>query len=250
MNVQGSSRWAHRVAQMAPLMVALFFSGAAVAQAVTSDSVRAAFEARFPGVEVTGVEPTPFNGLYEIRLGKELIYADANVTYLLQGSLIDATSREDLTSARLEELNRVPISSLPLDLAVKQVKGDGSQQLVIFEDPNCGYCKQLHRTLESVDNITVHTLLYPILSPDSVTKSRNIWCAEDRAKVWKDWMVGGQKPADVECEAPIEALLAVGRELNVQGTPALFFADGSRVNGALPLQALKDKLASISDKKQ
>lgn len=237
-----SGRWARGVGRVLPVLAGLCFSGVVAAQAVTSDAVRAAFEARFPGVEINGVEPTPFDGLYEIRLGKDLVYADAKVSYVLQGTLIDAQSRVDLTSARLDELNRVAFSSLPLDLAVKQVKGDGSRKIAVFEDPNCGYCKQLHRTLESVDNVTVYTLLYPILSPDSTVKSRNIWCADDKAQVWKDWMVGGKTPPEKQCDAPIEAVLKVGRELAVQGTPAIIFADGSRVNGAMPLEALNQKL--------
>lgn len=134
-----SGRWARGVGRVLPVLAGLCFSGVVAAQAVTSDAVRAAFEARFPGVEINGVEPTPFDGLYEIRLGKDLVYADAKVSYVLQGTLIDAQSRVDLTSARLDELNRVAFSSLPLDLAVKQVKGDGSRKIAVFEDPNCGY---------------------------------------------------------------------------------------------------------------
>lgn len=222
-------------------------SVAANDKAVTSDAVLQAFQKRFPGVPVAGVQPTPFMGLYEIRIGPDILYADADVKFVMQGSLIDAQSRTDLTAQRLEELNRVDFSSLPLDLAVKQVKGDGSRKIAVFEDPNCGYCKQLHATLKSVDNITVYTLLFPILSADSADKSRNIWCADDKAKVWQAWMLDKVTPPKAECDAPLEQLLAVGRELNVTGTPAIFFADGSRVSGALPLKALEQKLASVKE---
>lgn len=212
--------------------------------APTPESVRLAFEARFPGVQVDAVKPTPFEGLYEVQLGKDLLYADAQVNYVIQGALIDAKSRIDLTAQRLDEINRIPLASLPLEHAIKQVKGGGERVMVVFEDPNCGYCKQLHRTLQSVDNVTVYTLLYPILSQDSIDKSRNIWCAENKAQAWKDWMVGGKVPADARCDAPIQPVLELGRELMVQGTPAIIFADGSRVNGAMPLESLEQKLAA------
>ncbi|MGB3424181.1 MAG: DsbC family protein [Castellaniella sp.] len=210
-----------------------------------SDSARAVarvFEQRFPGIQVDAVRVTPMNGIFEVQVGMDLLYTDAQVDYVLQGSMIDAQARRDLTAERLEALQQVAFDSLPLDHAIKQVKGTGARKVAVFEDPNCGYCKQLHRTLEDVDNVTVYTFLFPILSPDSTTRSRDIWCAADPAKAWKAWMLNGQDPAKAECDTPIQTNLVLGRKLNVQGTPALFFADGTRVNGALPLEALKQKL--------
>ena len=130
-------------------------------------------------------------------------------------------------------------------MAIKQVTGDGSRKIAVFEDPNCGYCKRLHQALKEVDNITVYTLLFPILSPDSTVKARNIWCAKDQAATWKAWMQDGVVPPDAACDAPIDKMLALGRKLMVQGTPAIIFADGSRVNGALPLDALQQKLDEV-----
>ena len=210
------------------------------AQAVTR-----AFEQRFPGIQVDGVRATPMSGIFEVQVGMDLLYTDAQVDYVLQGSMIDAHARRDLTAERLEILQQVAFDSLPLEHAIKQVKGTGARQVAVFEDPNCGYCKQLHKTLEGVDNVTVYTFLFPILTPDSTTRSRNIWCAADPAQAWKAWMLNGQEPAVAECETPIQTNLALGRKLKVQGTPALFFADGSRVNGSLPLDALKKKLDAL-----
>ncbi len=215
------------------------------AAAATTAAVQKAFEKRFPEIDVGGVAPTPFAGLYEVQVGSDLLYVNADVDYILQGSLIDAKRRTDLTAERIDALSRVDFADLPLDIAIKQVKGDGSRVMAIFEDPNCGYCKQLHKTLNDVDNVTIYSFLFPILSPDSTTKARNIWCAKDKTEVWRDWMLRGKKPAEAECETPIEQSLALGRKLNVQGTPAIFFADGSRINGALPLNALKQKLDTL-----
>ncbi|MER1966892.1 DsbC family protein [Castellaniella sp. GW247-6E4] len=210
-----------------------------------AQAIRQHFEARFPGIQVTLVRASPLAGIYEVQVGMDLLYTDANADYVLQGSLIDARARKDLTAERVEVLQQVAFDSLPLDKAIKQVKGNGSRQVAVFEDPNCGYCKQLHRTLRDVDDVTVYTFLFPILAPDSTTKSRDIWCASDPARAWKDWMLDGKVPATAQCDTPIQETLALGRKLNVQGTPALFFADGTRVNGALPLDALKKKLDAL-----
>lgn len=213
---------------------------------ISTEQVREKFDDRFPGLGIDEVSGTPFPGLFEIRIGTDLLYVDGEVNYVLQGSLIDAKSRRDLTAQRIADLSRVDFSELPLENAIKQVKGDGSRQVAVFEDPNCGYCKQLHRTLEDVDNVTVYTFLFPILSQDSHTRSRNIWCSEDRAAVWKQWMVDDKQPAVAECDTPIEANLELGRTLMVTGTPAMFFADGSRINGAVPAEALEQKLSETN----
>jgi len=204
--------------------------------------VRQRFESRFPGLEVSDVALTPFDGLYEVRIGAELLYTDREVGYVMQGALIDARTRQDLSAQRLASLSQAPFDSLPLQWAVKQVKGDGSRRMAVFEDPNCGYCKRLHQTLEHVDNVTVYTLLFPILSPDSREKARDVWCAPDQARAWRDWMLQARPPARAECETPIKDILALGRKLMVQGTPAIFFQDGTRADGALPLEALQQRL--------
>ncbi|TAL88917.1 MAG: DsbC family protein [Candidimonas sp.] len=211
-----------------------------------TDAIKKLFSARFPEVDVTAVSETPFPGLYEVQIGMDVVYTDAQVSYLLQGSLIDAKSRVDLTSERLATLSKVSFASLPLNLAIKQVKGTGAHKMAVFEDPNCVYCKQLHHTLKDIDNVTVYTFLLPILTPDSVTKARDIWCAKDQAGAWTDWMVNGKAPAEAKCNTPTKQILALGKKLMIQGTPAIFFADGTRVNGTLPLEALREKLDSLN----
>ncbi|TCT07293.1 DsbC family protein [Paralcaligenes ureilyticus] len=210
------------------------------------DAIKKAFSARFPEVDVAAVRETPFPGLYEVQIGMDVVYTDAEVSYLLQGSLIDAKSRVDLTSERLAALSKVSFASLPLDLAIKQVKGTGAHKMAVFEDPNCVYCKQLHHTLKDIDNVTVYTFLLPILTPDSAIKARDVWCAKDQAGAWTDWMVNGKVPAQAQCDTPTKQILALGKKLMIQGTPAIFFADGTRVNGALPLDALREKLDSLN----
>jgi len=208
--------------------------------------IRATFLAHFPDVALTSVAATPFPDVYELLIDDELIfYTNAQLAYLIQGALIDVQSRTDLTEQRLQAMNRVDFSTLPLDLAIKQVQGSGKHTLVAFEDPNCGYCKQLHQTLMQLDDVTVYTFLFPILSEDSAIKARDVWCAPNRVQVWQDWMRKGQIPATAQCDTPISTLLTLGQTLRVRGTPALFFADGSHVSGALPLDRLRAKLDQV-----
>ncbi|OZI77258.1 DsbC family protein [Bordetella genomosp. 12] len=220
------------------------YSTAAVQPAdPAADAVKKRFQVRFNEMDITAVRRTPY-GLFEVQVGPDMIYTDEGVTWVMEGPLIDAATRRDVTRENQEKLSAIQFSDLPLDLAIKQVKGKGTRKIAIFEDPNCGYCKQLRHTLKDVDDVTIYTFLYPILSPDSTTKVRDVWCAADKGKAWDDWMIDGKRPATAQCEAPVEAMLALGRKLMVRGTPTIFFENGARASGALPLAQLQQRLAT------
>jgi len=213
------------------------------------DTIKKLIEPRLgEGAKIDSVRETPYSGLYEIRVGGDIFYADKTGTYLISGHIYNMQTGSDLTRERLDDLNKIKFSDLPLDKAVKMVKGDGKRVIAVFEDPNCGYCKRFRQqALKQVDNVTVYTFMYNILSPDSFTKSQNIWCSADRNKAWDDWMLNG-KAAPVApngCTAPNDKVLALGQKMSINGTPAIFFADGSRIAGAVDQRTLEAKFATI-----
>ena len=174
------------------------------------------------------------------------MYSDAKGQFLIQGSLIDVRQKRNLTEERTEKLSAVPFDQLPLKNAFTQVRGNGKRKLVVFADPNCGYCKRFETDLQKLDNVTIYHLLYPVLGDDSKNKSRHIWCAKDRAKTWNDWMINGVTPAAQTCDSStIDAIVEFGKKQRIMGTPTLFFADGSRVPGALPVAQVEKMLSDI-----
>jgi thiol:disulfide interchange protein DsbC len=200
------------------------------------------------GAVIESVAKTPFANIFEVKIGDELIYTDSEAKFIFIGRLIDAQSSRDLTQARLDEMNRIKFSDLPLDVAIKSVKGNGKRVIAVFEDPNCGYCKRFRKTINEMKDITVYTFMYNILSDDSRIKSKNIWCSSDKIKAWDDWMVNGKTPAaapDSCASSPHEKVLEIGKKYKVTGTPTIFFADGSRIPGAIDAKMLEAKLASI-----
>jgi len=227
------------------LMGATLIAGAAQADEA---SVKKAVEATLPGLPIDGVRKTPYLGLYEIRTGGELIYTDENVTYFINGNIIDAKTRRDLTEERKNKLAQINFSDLPLELAVKQVRGNGKRVIATFEDPNCGYCKKLAKDLRTLNDVTIYTFLYPILSPDSTQKSKAIWCSADRAKAWTEWMMNSTSPGTkVDCDtSPIEKVIALGQKLNIHGTPTIFLSNGERIPGAVSLARLEQSMAAAS----
>jgi thiol:disulfide interchange protein DsbC len=235
--------------KIALLLAAMLAAGCAGADAPVEAAIKKAIEPRLgPGVKIDSVKPTPYAGLYEVRAAGDILYTDKKGEFLIIGHVYNSKTAQDLTKERIDEINKIKFSDLPFDSALKMVKGDGKRVIAVFEDPNCGYCKRFRQTtLKEMDNVTVYTFMYNILSEDSFVKSKNIWCAPDRNKAWDDWMVSG-KPAPVaaaSCVAPNDKVLELGQKLRIQGTPAIFFADGSRIPGAIDAKGLEAKLDSI-----
>jgi thiol:disulfide interchange protein DsbC len=211
-----------------------------------TDKLKATLQARLGSdVDVKSIAKSPIPGLYEVNLGTQIIYSDANGDYVLLGDLVDTKNRTNLTEARLAETNKIDFASLPFANAVKVVKGNGSRKIAVFSDPNCPYCRQLEATLKSVDNVTIYTFLYPVLSPDSLVKSKSIWCASDRAKTWEAWMLDRKAPGGpANCDtSALDKNLALGRDMNVTGTPTVFLADGRRLPGAVSADELDQALS-------
>jgi thiol:disulfide interchange protein DsbC len=210
----------------------------------TTDKLKATLQARLPDLQIKSITKAPVAGLYEVNVGAQLIYSDANGDYVFVGDLLDTKAHANLTEARLAEINKVDFASLPLANAVKVVKGNGSRKIAVFSDPNCPYCKQLEASLKSIDNVTVYTFLYPVLSDDSTAKAKAIWCSADRAKTWEAWMLERRAPSGTgSCDtSAIDKNLALGRGMNVTGTPTIILADGRRLPGAVSADALERAL--------
>lgn len=233
----------------AAALLALVASQAPAQEAV----IRKNLPQRLPSLPVIDeVRETPIKGLYEVRMGSEVLYADASGSYLIQGEMVDLLSQTNLTQQRVAALSAIDIKQLPLTDAFVTQRGKGERKLVVFADPNCGYCKRFESELAKVDNVTVYTFLYPILGADSTEKSKHIWCAKQPSQVWDDWMLRGKPIPAVQCHperlAAITRNVAFGRKYKIEGTPTLLFADGQRVPGALSKSQIEQLLKAAATK--
>jgi thiol:disulfide interchange protein DsbC len=224
----------------------LVLSLLAASQFVLADeaSLKKAVEAAYPKFKVESVVKTPYAGLYEVFMGGQIVYTDEKLTFLIaEGRLVDPKTKKDVTGERLEELTKIDFNSLPLDQAIKVVKGNGSRKLVVFSDVDCPYCKRLEQNeLVNINDVTVYTFLYPLqqLHPDAPAKSKSIWCASNRVKAWQDWILNGQLPTSTgTCEVPLEKVGELARKIGVTSTPTLIFADGKRMMGAQPYKEIE-----------
>lgn len=232
---------------MKRLLSSLLLALCAVAAPANEAAIRKGLAERIPDFpKIDEVRATPIAGLFEVRIGNDIVYTDATGQFLIQDAkLIDLKTRRNLTQARVDEINAIPFAKLPLKDAIVWKRGNGERRLAVFADPNCGYCKRLERSLQQLDNVTVYTFLMPILGPDSQEKSRAIWCAKDATNVWLDWMLRNKLPPKHigACDdAALARNSAFGRQYRITGTPAMFFEDGTRVPGALELAGIEERL--------
>ena len=229
------------------LLAALIAAPAGAQEAV----IRKTISERMPTFpKIDEITKTAIPGIYELRMGIDVVYSDAKGEHLIQGELLETRTGVNLTEARLDKLTAIDVTKLNYKDAIVWKQGTGARKLVVFADPNCGYCKRFEAQLQQVKDLTVYTFLYPILGGDSPEKSRDIWCAKDSTKAWRDWMLNGTAPtstASEKCDvSAIERNASVARKHRINGTPALVFEDGKRVAGALGVEAVeKQLLASL-----
>jgi thiol:disulfide interchange protein DsbC len=227
------------------VLLALTLFAVAAGPAFANDTVKAELAKKYPEVKTERITKTTYGNLFEVFTGSEIFYTDEKVTFLLLGTLVDAQTRTNISEARLQKLNVINFNDLPFENAIKLVRGNGSRKVAIFADPNCGYCKRFEQDINTTENITAYIFAYPILAQDSVDKSKSIWCSPDRLKAWQDLMLREKAPtAKGTCDTPIDKILALGRKMNISGTPTTFFEDGERLAGALPKDRIEAKLVA------
>ena len=228
------------------LCLGWFVSAACADEAEVMKRVRE----RFPQSFVEKVFATPYPGLYEVLMDNRLFYTDEQVSFVMVGNLIDVKSSQNLTQQRLRKLTAIEWKDLPLDLAIRKVKGDGSRRLAVFSDPMCPHCITQERELAKVTNVTIYTFLYPIerLHKGATERSRAVWCSPDRAKAWDDLLLNRVEPRAKPCADPIAKIEALGTKLKVSVTPTLVFGDGTVVTGGIAAQQVEKHLAEAAKK--
>lgn len=232
-------------------MVLMVWAGLAAGSAYGSEAgIGKAFQAKFPNATVESVTRTPFAGIYEVVFDGQIAYTDEKLNFVFFGNLYDmrGSAERNLTRERNSQL-AIQTLSKSTSLAIKRVRGNGKRVLYTFEDPNCPYCKELQKELAKVTDITIYTFLWPILSMDSVDKSRAVWCAKDRGKAWDELMSRGTVPQnDGKCDTPLEKNIQLAQRFGIRGTPAIFLADGRMISGVVPAEKLEQALNSAASK--
>jgi len=220
-------------------------SGGASATPSTSETeMEARLKALYPSTRITAVRQSEVAGLFEVTMGRNVAFTDGSGRYFVFGHLFDMREQKDLTAQRLSDINRIDFTQLPLQDAIKTVRGDGSRKLAVFSDPDCPYCKGLEGELAKLDNVSIYTFLYPLegLHPDAKGKAERVWCAANPAKAWAALMTTGKVAESPKCETPIARINQLANSLGINGTPTIILQDGSLIPGAAPAAEINRRL--------
>ncbi len=207
--------------------------------------VKTGLERRFPKAKIGNIRKAPVAGLYEATLDTDLVYVDASGKHLVSGAVYELGTMTNIAEARTNEIFGFKWDELPLEKAIKMVRGKGTRRVAVFSDADCPFCKRIEQTLQTVDDVTVYTFLMPIdsLHPDAGRKSKIIWCSKDKLKAWLDFMLNNKlAEGKGDCPNPVDELKELGRSKRVNGTPALVFPDNRTVPGAIPKDQLEANL--------
>lgn len=219
------------------------FSGSCMADEV---ALRKILSEKYPATPVKSIEKSQLPGIYQVVMGKNVAYVGEDGRYFLFGSLYDMQTQTDLTASKREEANKIDVASIPLANAIKTIKGKGTRKIIVFTDPDCPYCKMLGKTIDSMDDITVYNILFPIagLHPDATRKAQDIFCSINSGKVLDDWFVKSIPIKRAKaCQNPISENVALAAKLGLNGTPMIISMDGRLMPGAGSKEKIEEFLA-------
>ena len=187
-----------------------------------------------PQLKLDNIQATEMKGIYSASMDGQVVYLNEDAQHILAGSMIRLKDQHNLTKDLLIQQNSVDWKKLPLQDAIKSVRGTGKRQIAIFSDPNCPYCKQLEAELKKLDNITIYTFILP-LKAQSVAPSKQVYCEKTPALAWENLITKAQLPtSQSSCANPVERNIVLAHRLGVNGTPAIIFSNGFKVMGAYP----------------
>lgn len=197
-------------------------------------ALRASILKAVPGAEITSIKPSPIPGYREVAINGRIVYVSADGKYLVQGSLIELSSRDNLTAASEAVIRRADLDAVPRDRRIIFSPPNPKFRITVFTDIDCGYCRKMHTQISEYNKlgISVEYLFFPRSGPntDSFTKAISVWCSSDRRRALTDAKSDRTVPRKT-CANPIAMDYELGRRIGVDGTPAIYAPDGTQIGG-------------------
>jgi thiol:disulfide interchange protein DsbC len=210
---------------------------------------RAEIAKKFGGVSVEDIRPSPIKGLFEVALGSDTAYVSADGRFLISGDMYDVDSRTNLTEAGRSDTRKKLLAKLDEKDMIVFAPDAPKHTITVFTDVECGYCRKLHSEIAQINKLGVRVryMAYPRAGPGTADwqKMEAVWCSKDR----KTAITQAKQGTDVKaasCGAtPVAKQYALGEQMGVRGTPAIFTATGDYIGGYLPPQQLVEQLNEL-----
>jgi thiol:disulfide interchange protein DsbC len=231
------------------LTIALAAAAFQVHAADETKIISDAIHSLVPKAQIDSVSPSSLPGFYEVVTGGQVVYVSADGKYLLQGSLYDLANKRDLTDARLSSIRKELVDKMPKSKRIVFAPKDPKYTVSVFTDIDCGYCRKLHTDIAKYNEqgIAVEYMWFPRSGPGtpSYDKAVAVWCSADRNKAFTE-AKAGMDPKPAKCENPVSEEFELGQRIGLNGTPAVFAADGTQLGGYLTAEAMRQRLDSLA----
>ncbi len=213
---------------------------------LTKDEATEILKNLSPDLKVLDIRPSPVKAMWEVTInagGQKLLgYVDFSKHYLITGEILDIKAKKNLTRDRLTEINKVDVSTIPLDDAI--VLGDKSApyKVIVFSDPMCPYCAKLHQELKKViekrKDIVFFIKMFPLpMHKGAYEEAKAIVCDKSLALL-DDAFEKKDLPAAKCTTSAVDENIKLGNKLGINGTPAIIFPDGRVIPGYMEADAL------------
>ena len=194
-----------------------------------------------PDETVTRIRTTPFNNLYEVLMGPNVIYMSGDGRYILRGDMLDMQTRTNLSENERAMAREFIFQNLTSNEYIEFSPDKPRHILYVFTDVDCSYCRRFHKDIPVLNEhgVGVRYLAYPRAGIGSRTAAmmQAVWCSADRKQALTD-AKNGKNIIVKQCKNPIEEEYQLGQRIGVKGTPAIFTEDGEELPGYMPPEEL------------
>jgi thiol:disulfide interchange protein DsbC len=207
---------------------------------------------RLGSIAVSEPVKTPVDGIYHAQYGFNFAYLTEDGRYAFMANLIDLERGLNLTNIAKRGLVKTEMRSFASeDKAIFLARGPEKAVIDIFTDTACSSCKKLFMEVPKLQDAGITVQYLPF--PDDGIKGlgygtlKQVWCAEDKAQaltIGKGLAVGELPSGDCIDSRLVDKSFALGKNIGVIGTPAIFTNNGAQIKGYVPYQKLIPRILS------
>jgi len=213
----------------------------------TIDELKQSLAKRLPQFEVSNIDETPIDGIYQVIISGQVIYMTSDARYMIDGNLIDLSTRRNYSEEAMSGVRLSQIEKLGEDKMVIYTPETTKHTITVVTDIDCPYCRRLHNEMDQymAGGVQVRYIFMPLKGQGDYRTTVSVWCSKDQNEAL-DMAKAGAEVEAKDCDNPIEEHLQISRSLGVRGTPAIILQDGSMLPGYVPADKLIAQLASLN----
>lgn len=133
------------------------------------------------------------------------------------------------------ELKKLDLNEIPLSGTIRVGDKKAKNKVIVFDDPDCPYCRKLHKEIKEIaakrKDIAFYIKLYPLdMHPQAYEKAKAILCENSFEML--DAAFEGKEVPKAKCDTKeVDRNIETAKKLGIRGTPGIVLPDGRLVPG-------------------